>query len=307
MSRLRVPNAAEQRFLESYIDAATAGGGLTLRLFTNDVEAGLTPDQVDELDAADFTEATFDGYAAVTINSGWTYTQGNPTAAVNTERTFTRATTGTAELVRGYYLTLVSDGSLQWHEQFDGPVSVEFAADAVVVRPRLTLDDGEGSVIPTGLFAPYVAGTAPDGWLLCDGSAVSRTTYADLFAVMGETYGAGDGSTTFNLPDTRQRFPLGLAASGTGATLGETGGSIDHVHDLDTSSSHARISWTTSTGSDDPQMRQRTGVPSWNSTKAGNQSYGAAVGTSFTDGAQLAGDTDAENPPYLTVVYIVKA
>jgi phage-related tail fiber protein len=51
--------------------------------------------------------------------------------------------------------------------------------------------------------------TAPPGWLLCDGSAVSRTSYATLFAVMGTAYGAGDGATTFNLPDFRGRFLRG--------------------------------------------------------------------------------------------------
>jgi microcystin-dependent protein len=54
---------------------------------------------------------------------------------------------------------------------------------------------------PVGAIVPYGGDTAPTGYLLCDGSAVSRTTYADLFAVIGTKYGSGDGSTTFNLPD----------------------------------------------------------------------------------------------------------
>ena len=84
--------------------------------------------------------------------------------------------------------------------------------------------------LPTGASTFWFTNTAPTGWLICNGSAISRSVYADLFAVLGTTYGAGDGSTTFNLPDLRQRFPLGKAASGTGATLGATGGSIDHTH-----------------------------------------------------------------------------
>jgi hypothetical protein len=56
-------------------------------------------------------------------------------------------------------------------------------------------------IIPAGLMFPYAGATAPSGFLLCDGSAVSRTTYASLFAVVGTYYGAGDGSTTFNLPN----------------------------------------------------------------------------------------------------------
>jgi len=65
----------------------------------------------------------------------------------------------------------------------------------------------------TGMIAMYGSATPPTGFLNCDGSAVSRTTYADLFAVVGTSFGAGDGSTTFNLPNLQGRFPLGYAAS----------------------------------------------------------------------------------------------
>jgi len=84
--------------------------------------------------------------------------------------------------------------------------------------------------VPTGTIVPYAGSTAPADWLLCDGSGASRTTYSALFAVCGETYGPGNGSTTFNLPNLTQRFPLGKAVSGVGATLGAVGGQIDHVH-----------------------------------------------------------------------------
>lgn len=66
----------------------------------------------------------------------------------------------------------------------------------------------------TGLISPYAGSSAPTGWLLCDGTAVSRTTYATLFGVTSTTYGTGDGSTTFNLPDLRNRTPIG-AGTGT--------------------------------------------------------------------------------------------
>lgn len=84
--------------------------------------------------------------------------------------------------------------------------------------------------VPVGAILPYGGASAPTGYLLCDGTAVSRTTYSGLFAILGTAYGAGNGSTTFNVPDLRQRFPLGKAASGTGNTLGSNGGSIDHTH-----------------------------------------------------------------------------
>ena len=68
-------------------------------------------------------------------------------------------------------------------------------------------DDGthlSNSTIPVGCVVLWAASTAPTGWLLCDGAAVLRTTYLDLFSVIGTTYGTGDGSTTFNIPGVSQ-------------------------------------------------------------------------------------------------------
>ena len=64
-------------------------------------------------------------------------------------------------------------------------------------------------VVPIGSMMIWTTDTAPGGWLLCYGQAISRTFYVGLFNVIGETYGAGDSSSTFNLPDLRGRFPLG--------------------------------------------------------------------------------------------------
>lgn len=76
--------------------------------------------------------------------------------------------------------------------------------------------------MPAGLIEPFAGSTVPAGFLLCDGAAVSRTTYATLYAVIGDTFGAGDGSTTFNLPDLSGRVPLGVSST---HLLGSTGGS----------------------------------------------------------------------------------
>lgn len=95
--------------------------------------------------------------------------------------------------------------------------------------------------VPTATIVQYAGSSAPSNWFLCDGAQVSRVTYKRLFDVIGTTYGAGDGSTTFNLPDLRGRFPLGKAASGTGSILGGTGGAIDHVH---TGPSHTHAAGT---------------------------------------------------------------
>ena len=76
-----------------------------------------------------------------------------------------------------------------------------------------------GSFEPIGSVKMYAGSSAPNKWLICDGSAVSRDTYAKLYAVIGTTYGAGNGSTTFNLPDFRGRTAIGV---GTGTASGAT-------------------------------------------------------------------------------------
>lgn len=66
------------------------------------------------------------------------------------------------------------------------------------------------SGVPAGAMMSFAGGTAPEDWLLCDGSAIDRTTYAALFTAIGTSFGIGDGSTTFNLPDFRGRTPVGM-------------------------------------------------------------------------------------------------
>ena len=84
-------------------------------------------------------------------------------------------------------------------------------------------------IVPAGVILAYAGATAPNGWLLCDGTLISRTTYAALFAAISTLYGAGDGSTTFGIPDLRGRVPVGKAASGTFLTMGATGGAETHA------------------------------------------------------------------------------
>lgn len=133
--------------------------------------------------------------------------------------------------------------------------------------------------LPIGAIQLYAGASVPGGWLLCDGSAVSRSDYSALFAVISTTYGVGDGVTTFTLPDLRGKFPLGKAASGTGATLGSTGGLIDHTH---TGPSHTH---TSSTGT------AATGVDVTFATTPTN--------------ASGSGNTGTANPPFLALNYLV--
>jgi microcystin-dependent protein len=99
------------------------------------------------------------------------------------------------------------------------------------------IEAGAAAPLPSGMLAPFAGSTAPAGWLLSDGSAISRATYSGLFAAIGTTYGVGDNSTTFNLPDLRGRTIAALDnMGGTDAsrlnlanTLGTTAGTQTHT------------------------------------------------------------------------------
>lgn len=71
-----------------------------------------------------------------------------------------------------------------------------------------------------GAIIAFAGASAPSKWLICDGSAVSRTTYSELFSIIGETYGVGDSSTTFNLPNLKGRVAVGIDEEGTFPSLG---------------------------------------------------------------------------------------
>lgn len=175
--------------------------------------------------------------------------------------------------------------------------------------------------VPPGLLTMYIANTAPTGWLICDGSAVSRITYADLFAVISTTYGAGDGSLTFNLPDLRQRFPLGKAASGTGSSLASSGGAIDHAHSGGTvsgstanESSHTHSQVQVLTGGPlDTVLVDNNGGGSTVAVGSGTHTHQTDADTTGAGSAHLhgagtlaVGTSGAENPPFLVINFIIK-
>lgn len=84
--------------------------------------------------------------------------------------------------------------------------------------------------VPIGVIVPYASETPPPDWLICDGSEVSREEYKDLFRVIGTSYGAGDGSTTFNLPNKKGKVSVGLDTSDSDFnTIGKTGGEKKHT------------------------------------------------------------------------------
>ena len=125
---------------------------------------------------------------------------------------------------------------LWMHQVIDGVKTTKFATfenlvNAVysLLSDAFTPETPETSLV--GEIKLWSAATAPDKWLLCDGAAISRTTYADLFELISTTYGAGDGTTTFNIPDLRGRAPMG-AGQGSGLSnrlLGSFWGEEEHL------------------------------------------------------------------------------
>lgn len=153
-----------------------------------------------------------------------------------------------------------------------------------------------GESLPIGSMIPYGSqNNVPSNWKICDGSEVSRTTYADLFNVIGTSYGAGDGSTTFNLPNKRGRVSVGLDSSQTEfSTIGKKGGEKTHQLKVEELPSHAHtVKGTVGSGG------YAEGVSFGNSANPGYTSW---VGMSAVGGNQSHNNLQ----PYEVDVWIIK-
>lgn len=166
---------------------------------------------------------------------------------------------------------------------------------------------------PIGMILPYGQTTAPSGWLLCDGSAVSRTTYATLFVLLGTTYGNGDGSTTFNLPNLKGRTPVGYNAAETEFdALGETGGAkthtlvtgelASHAHSIDSQGAHTHTPSAASMGVTGPGAVGATGT-AYIAVQPVTDSQGSH---NHTAGAAGSGTAHNNLQPYITLGFIIK-
>lgn len=149
---------------------------------------------------------------------------------------------------------------------------------------------------PPGAMMMYAGAAAPSGWLLCDGQAVSRTTYANLFGAIGVAFGSGDGSTTFNLPDLRGRAPIGAGhGSGlTNRTLANQIGAEQHMLTVNEMPSHSH----------NIDVRQ-------NLTSFGNELIGTGANSnpngSRTTSSVGSGQAHNNMQPSLVVNFIIKA
>lgn len=158
-----------------------------------------------------------------------------------------------------------------------------------------------GGTAPVGTVTAYAGAVAPVGWLLCDGTAVGRSAYAGLFGVVGSTYGAGDGSTTFNLPNLKGRAPFGRdAAQLVFDTLGEAGGEVEHLLTAAESGirNHSHVQW----------YHTHAAVSKDN----GGSTTGNLATSTLSASTAGSGDFNAVNshqnmPPYVVMNYIIKA
>lgn len=174
---------------------------------------------------------------------------------------------------------------------------------------------GISTYMPTGAMLAYGAAVAPSGWLLCNGAAVSRTTYAALFAVIGETFGVGDTTTTFNVPDLQGRFPVGLGTHSDVNALADNEGEATvgnrtpaHTH---TGPSHTHNQNSAAGGSDRSTGGMGIIAPS-NSGGAMRTDPGPGTGAEtyiLPKTGVVAGGTGASGStkvPFLTVNFIIK-
>ena len=361
------------KFRAAYLSGALTAGSLAL-------SGAITG-------ATDITAAT--GAFSSNVTSSGTLTV---TGAINSSSNV--VADGTLSIATGKFAVDSSGNVTKVNNVTTSWPAAQGAANAALIN------DGSGTLSwgaapPTGTVAAYAGRTAPSGWLFCDGSAVSRTTYSTLFTTIAPSlgtftvtiaspgvftltshglvagdavyftttgalptgltantlyyvistglttnafevstttggsavntsgtqsgthtavfcpYGLGDGSTTFNVPDTRQRFVLGKAASGTGNTLAAKGGAIDHTHTVPSLSipslsipalSVPGLTITFTTRQIDGTQATQGVVDSITSPTGTGVTGTGVTGTGVTG----TGTSGSNNPPYLVFNHIIK-
>ena len=172
--------------------------------------------------------------------------------------------------------------------------------------------------IPTATIVPWSSASVPTGFLECNGAAVSRSTYSALFAIVGTTYGAGDGASTFNVPNLADNVAVGksnnkaLASTGGANTVASTG-------NVAGSTANATLSTPQLASHSHPGGRGNGGRnPSGNVMSGQAQYYfpgggpgntgssGSGSGHSHNMSANFSGDATSVLQPYLTIIYIIK-
>jgi len=168
----------------------------------------------------------------------------------------------------------------------------------VITRDKLNkIEQGvvaSSLIPPIGMISIWPGASTPDDWLDCNGQAVSRTAYADLFTVIGTQFGAGDGSTTFNVPNLKGRVIAGLdTGQAEFDSIGKTGGAKAHQLSIDEMPSHSH------------EIEEGNGL----TTTPPRGGFASDVGQGYMRGSEPTGGGKAHNnmPPYLVLRYLIRA
>jgi microcystin-dependent protein len=215
-----------------------------------------------------------------------------------------------------YNLTVTGTGITTYTEPFDAAPAVDGSVDAKWASSTL---------VPIGIVLPYGGGAAPTGWLLCDGSAQSRSAFAALWGVIGTTFGSGDGSTTFNVPNLTARVPIG---PGGGRVAGQSGGVETvalttaelpaHSHGVtDPGHGHDIYNWfagaAVNGSPSDVQKANQWGINTGPNFVNPAHEYqvktgqGNSIGTGISIQNTGSGTAHTNMQPYLVMNYIIKA
>ena len=251
--------------------------------------------------------------ASKNIYEQWLLINGTPTMIGTTEMKLDNVYTKQEADAR--YTLLTDFDSLK--TKVDGKVDKTDIVDNLTstdTNKPLSANQGmllKSMVLIPGVVLPYAGSAIPDGFLLCDGHAVSRTQYQNLFDVIGTTYGSGDGSTTFNLPNLRNKFIEGAGTNAVGtemsAGLPNITGNVGYLKSFDVSNYYeginTKIGCFTNSRNILTEPQTTIGLPS---DKTDNLGKTGLIDFNASRSNSIYGNSNTVQPPAVVMNYIIK-